>query len=131
MAKSSFEGSGIPLGWKCLCSFGTSSLNLNILEKVSGNIFRRYAKQQIIQLQEKSDYLLTLPRAQLPMRFFIVEYVNANALDVNEYIKYILGAMLDTDFNNHPELLDKYLPWSKELPEEFKLNHKHKKCLKK
>jgi len=65
------------------------------------------------------------------MRFFIVEYVNANALDVNEYIKYILGAMLDTDFNNHPELLDKYLPWSKELPEEFKLNHKHKKCLKK
>lgn len=63
--------------------------------------------------------------------YTLVESAKANDLDVYEYLKYILEAMPDTDFNNHPELLDKYLPWAKELPDECKLNHKHKKCLKK
>uniref|UniRef100_UPI0038B7E48E hypothetical protein n=1 Tax=Geosporobacter subterraneus TaxID=390806 RepID=UPI0038B7E48E len=52
-------------------------------------------------------------------------------MHIYEYLKYILRAMPDTDFNNHPELLDKYLPWSKELPEECRMNHKHKKCFRK
>jgi hypothetical protein len=35
------------------------------------------------------------------------------------------------DFNNHPEILDQYLPWSSELPEECRLNHNYRKCLEK
>lgn len=63
--------------------------------------------------------------------YTLVESAKANDLDVYEYLKYILGAMPDTDFHNHRSLLDKYLPWSKELPEECRLDHKHKKCFKK
>ncbi len=63
--------------------------------------------------------------------YTLVESAKANILDVYEYLKYILEAMPNTDFKNHPELLDKYLPWSKDLPEECRLNHKHKKCFKK
>lgn len=63
--------------------------------------------------------------------YTLVESAKANILDVYEYLKYVLEAMPNTDFKNHPELLDKYLPWSKDLPEECRLNQKHKKCLKK
>ena len=62
--------------------------------------------------------------------YTLVESAKANILDVYEYLKYILEAMPNTDFKNHPELLDKYLPWSKDLPEECRLNHKRKKCFK-
>ena len=63
--------------------------------------------------------------------YTLIESAKANDLDVYEYLKYILGSMPDTNFNADPELLDKYLPWSNELPEECRLNHKHKKCFKK
>ena len=63
--------------------------------------------------------------------YTLVESARANALDVYEYLKYILESMPNNDYLNHPEILDKYLPWSKELPEECRLIHKHKKCLKK
>jgi len=63
--------------------------------------------------------------------YTLVESAKANELDVYEYLKYLLNEMPNKDFNNHPEILDQYLPWSTELPEECKLNHKHKKCLKK
>lgn len=63
--------------------------------------------------------------------YTLVESAKANELDVYEYLKYLLNEMPNRDFNNHPEILDQYLPWSTELPEECKLNHKHKKCLKK
>jgi hypothetical protein len=63
--------------------------------------------------------------------YTLVESAKTNDLNVYEYRKYILGAIPDTDFNNHPELLDSYLPWSKKLSEECRLNHKHEKLFKK
>jgi hypothetical protein len=30
----------------------------------------------------------------------------------------------------HPEVINQYLPWSAELPEECRLKHRDKKCLK-
>jgi len=59
-----------------------------------------------------------------------VESARANDLNIYEYLRYVLKVMPDTDFYNQPELVDKYLPWSKELPEECRLVQKHKKCLK-
>jgi hypothetical protein len=50
--------------------------------------------------------------------YTIVESAKANDLNVYEYIHHLLRAMPDTDFNNHPELVDAYLPWSKDLPQE-------------
>ena len=59
--------------------------------------------------------------------YTIVESAKANELDVYEYIKHLLNSMPDTDFKNHPELIDAYLPWSKELPEECRLKKRTKK----
>lgn len=43
---------------------------------------------------------------------------------------YVLKVMPDTDFYHQPALVDAYLPWAKELPEECRLVQKRKKCLK-
>ena len=63
--------------------------------------------------------------------YTLVESAKANALDVYEYLKYLLDEMPNRDFNNQPEILDQFLPWSTELPEECRLNHSHKNFLKK
>lgn len=63
--------------------------------------------------------------------YTLVESAKANELDVYEYLKYLLNTMPNKDFNNHPEILDQLLPWSIELPEECRLNHKHKNRLQK
>jgi len=63
--------------------------------------------------------------------YTLVESAKANELDVYEYLKYLLNEMPNKDFNNHPEILDQYLPWSTELPDECRLTHRHKKCLEK
>jgi len=62
--------------------------------------------------------------------YTLVETARANDLNIYEYLNYVLKVMPDTDFYNQPELVDKYLPWSKELPEECRLVQKRKKCLK-
>jgi hypothetical protein len=54
--------------------------------------------------------------------YTIVESAKANDLDVYEYIHHLLRIMPDIDFNNHPEMIDAYLPWSKDLPQECRLN---------
>lgn len=59
--------------------------------------------------------------------YTIVESAKANALDVYEYIRFLLNTMPDTDFHNHPEQIDAYLPWSKDLPRECRLNKRIKK----
>lgn len=61
--------------------------------------------------------------------YTLVESARVNELDVYEYLKYLLNEIPNRDFNNHPEILDQYLPWSSELPEECRLNHNYKKCL--
>ena len=63
--------------------------------------------------------------------YTLVESARANNLDVYEYLKYLLEEMPNNNHLQHPELLDQYLPWSKELPDRCRLTLKHKKCLKK
>lgn len=62
--------------------------------------------------------------------YTFVESARANELNVYEYLRYLLQVMPNTDFNNHPELLNNYLPWSKNLPDECRLIKTYKKCLK-
>jgi len=62
--------------------------------------------------------------------YTIVETARANELDVYEYLKYLLEEMPNNDHLQHPDVLDKYLPWSAELPDQCRLETKHKKCLK-
>lgn len=62
--------------------------------------------------------------------YTISESAKINGLEVYGYIKYLLSSMPDVDFNNHPELLDEYLPWSESLPEECKFAKKMQKRLK-
>jgi len=59
----------------------------------------------------------------------IVQSAKANDLNVYEHLKFLLTVMPDTDFNNHPDLIDSYLPWSRELPEGCRLTKKVKKYL--
>lgn len=62
--------------------------------------------------------------------YTLVETARANKLNVYEYLNYLLTVMPNTDFRNHPEKLNAYLPWSEELPQECRLTHTTKKCLK-
>ena len=62
--------------------------------------------------------------------YTIVETARANELDVYEYLKYLLEEMPNNNHLQHPEVLEKYLPWSAKLPEQCRLQTKHKKCLK-
>jgi len=56
--------------------------------------------------------------------YTLVESARANGLDVYEYLKYLLTEMPNNCHLEQPEILDHYLPWSKELPEECQLIHK-------
>ncbi|SFR87063.1 IS66 family transposase [Anaeromicropila populeti] len=63
--------------------------------------------------------------------YTLVETAKANKLDVYEYLKYLLEVMPNNNHLQHPEVLNRYLPWSKELPEQCRLQVKHKKCFNK
>ncbi len=63
--------------------------------------------------------------------YTLVETSKANNLDVYEYLRYLLEEMPNNDHLIHPEVLIKYLPWSKELPEQCYISTKNKKYLKK
>lgn len=56
--------------------------------------------------------------------YTLVETAKANSLDIYEYLKYLLDKMPNIDFINHPDILEQLMPWSTELPEKCKLNHK-------
>lgn len=62
--------------------------------------------------------------------YTLVESAKANDLDVYGYLKYLLTEMPNNRHPEHPEVIDRYLPWSAELPEECRLKHRSKKCLK-
>ena len=60
--------------------------------------------------------------------YTIVETAKANDLDVYEYLKYLLEEMPNNNHLIEPEILDRYMPWSAELPEQCRLkrtNQKH------
>lgn len=61
--------------------------------------------------------------------YSLVESARANHLDVYEYLKYLLTQMPNNDYLNHPEIIDHYLPWSPELPNECRLTKRYKKRL--
>ncbi|KJS47491.1 MAG: hypothetical protein VR66_19445, partial [Peptococcaceae bacterium BRH_c23] len=50
------------------------------------------------------------------MVYSIIQTALANDLKVYEYLVYLLKQMPNTDFNQSPELIEKFVPWSKELP---------------
>lgn len=54
----------------------------------------------------------------------------ANGLDVYEYLKYLLTEMPNNHHLENPSVIDRYLPWSEELPEQCRLKQNYKKCLK-
>lgn len=62
--------------------------------------------------------------------YTLVESARANGLDVFEYLKYLLMEMPNNHHLEHPEIIEQYMPWSKELPDVCRLNNKRTKCLK-
>ena len=50
-------------------------------------------------------------------------------LDAYEYLKHLLTEVPNIDFHNHPDPIDRYLLWSKELPDQCRLKQKHTKLL--
>ena len=50
-----------------------------------------------------------------------------NNLDAYEYLKYLLEEMLNNHYLEQPDILERYLPWSEELPECCRLKQRHKK----
>lgn len=54
--------------------------------------------------------------------YTIVETAKANDLNVYRYLEYLLEKMPNTDFYNHPKLVEEYLPWSPNLPDCCRMN---------
>ena len=63
--------------------------------------------------------------------YTLVESAKANGLNVYNYLDYLLTKLPELGYahKDNPELLDKYLPWSEELPPDIRLNRKNKKRL--
>jgi len=95
---------------------------------LSQTIFARQISNHL-QRQKEPGCLPIPPKGATAnaVMYTIVESAKANDLNVYEYLKFLHTAMPDTDFNNHPDRIDSYLPWSKELPEECRLTKKVKK----
>ena len=51
--------------------------------------------------------------------YTIIESAKANKLNINNYIKYLLQELPQLENEQSKEEIEKYLPWSKELPEEI------------
>ena len=62
--------------------------------------------------------------------YTLVESARANGLDVYSYLKYLLTEMPNNQYLENPEILERYLPWSPDLPEDCRLKRQNKKCLK-
>ena len=62
--------------------------------------------------------------------YTLVESAKANRLDIYEYLKYLLKEMPNNHHLENPEIIDRYLPWSEELPQRCRLNIEKKKYFK-
>lgn len=47
--------------------------------------------------------------------YSVIQTALANDLKVYEYLVYLFHKMPNADLMNHPERIDKFVPWSKEL----------------
>ena len=52
--------------------------------------------------------------------YSIAETAKVNGLNVYTYLEYLLLYMPDTDWQNHPEMLDDLMPWSEDVQNECK-----------
>ena len=59
--------------------------------------------------------------------YTLVETAKMNGLDVYRYLEFLLGTIPNTDYLRNPKLLDAYLPWSDQLPEECRIKELYKK----
>ncbi|WP_236860352.1 transposase domain-containing protein [Candidatus Formimonas warabiya] len=48
--------------------------------------------------------------------YSVVQTALANNLKVYDYLVYLFKEMPNSDLNNHPERIDRFVPWSKQLP---------------
>jgi len=62
--------------------------------------------------------------------YTLVESAKANDLNVYEYMRYLLEEMPNNHHLERPEIVDRYSPWSVELPEKRRLKRGDKKRLK-
>lgn len=53
--------------------------------------------------------------------YSLLETAKANKLDPYGYIEFILDYLPQQDLIEHPEKVDWFLPWSKEIKEEFEI----------
>lgn len=53
--------------------------------------------------------------------YTLAESAKQNDLNVFNYLDYLLDMMPNTDYLNHPELLDAFLPWSDQIPDSCRL----------
>lgn len=61
--------------------------------------------------------------------YTLVESARANDLNIYNYLDYLLTELPELDYAwlKEPALLDKYLPWSEELPAGIRMNRKNRK----
>jgi transposase len=59
--------------------------------------------------------------------YTLVETAKANELTVYYYLKFLLEKMPNIDFYYYPELIERHLPWSAELPDDCILIRKTRK----
>ena len=62
--------------------------------------------------------------------YTLVESARANQLNLFEYLKYLLAELPNSGYLEHPQILDEYLPWSKSLPEQCRLERTIKSVAK-
>ena len=62
--------------------------------------------------------------------YTLVESAKANDLDVYEYLKHLLTEWPNNHHLEKPSVIDRLLPWSKELPEQCRMKRNRKKFLK-
>ncbi|SKA93250.1 IS66 C-terminal element [Caloramator quimbayensis] len=70
--------------------------------------------------------LYNTPKGAKPsaILYSIAETAKANDLNVEKYLTYLMDVLCNLDKKDTSVLL-KYMPWSKELPEELKLENKN------
>ena len=62
--------------------------------------------------------------------YTLVESAKANDLDVYEYLKHLLTERPNNHHLEKPSVIDRLLPWSKELPDQCRMKRNRKKFLK-
>ena len=51
--------------------------------------------------------------------YSLIESAKVNNLNINKYIKYLLDTLPQLEGEHQESDIEKYLPWSKELPAEI------------